>query len=279
MNSVNKTVLIFLFLISSDVLAQNGLTEQFNYAKQLFDQEKYFDAVTEFKRLLFFDNQNQYGFTSNYFIGLSYKNGGKFDEALRYFTLAEIKSKNDDEYFQAKSFEIRTNILRRTTDQANRILSQLENDDRFKSREKEIKYWRGWCYIFADDWDSAYKIFAENILDTTLANLCKTTDDDLYSVNFAKYSSYLIPGAGQFYTGEYVSGLLSLGWNILFGYLTVNSFVEDRVFDGVIVGNFLWLRFYSGNLQNAEKFARQKNLKVSNNALDYLQNYFIGEKP
>lgn len=275
----NKTVLILLFVLSSIAFAQNDLTKQFNYAKQLFDQEKYFDAVTEFKRLEFFDKQDKYHFDCNYYIGLSYKNGGKFDDALKYFTLAEIKSKDDSEYFLAKLFQIRTNILRRTTNQAKKILDQLENDGRFKSREKEIKYWRGWCYIFADDWDSAYKIFAENNLDTTLANLCKTTEDDLYSVNFAKYSSYLIPGAGQFYTGEIISGLLSLGWNILFGYLTVNSFVEERVFDGVIVGNFLWLRFYTGNLQNAEKFARQKNLKVSNYALDYLKNYFNGEKP
>lgn len=275
----NKIVLAFLLIISAKSFAQNTLQDQFDFASHLFKQEKYFDAITEFKRLLLFDKQNQFEFKADYYIGLSYKNGGKFDEALRYFTLAEIKSTNKDEYFLAKSFQVRTNILRRTINQANRILNQLEVGDTSKIKLNEIKYWRGWACIFADEWDKAEQIFSENKLDTALANLCGSVNDEMYSVNFAKYSSVIIPGAGQFYTGEYVSGLISLGWNILFGYLTINSFVEDRVFDGIVTGNFLWLRFYIGNLQNAENFVTQKNLKTSNSALDYLQNHFVGLKP
>ena len=275
----NRIVFTFILIISAKSFAQNNLQDQFDFASHLFQQEKYFDAITEFKRLLFFDKQNQFEYKANYYIGLSYKNGGKFDEALRYFTLAEIKSTNKDEYFLAKSFQVRTNILRRTINQANRILDQLEVEDTSKTKLNEIKYWRGWACIFSDEWDKAGQIFSENKLDTALANLCKSVDDEMYSVSFAKYSSYLIPGFGQFYTGEYVSGLISFGWNILFGYLTINSFVEDRVFDGIVIGNFLWLRFYIGNLQNAENFASLKNLKTSNSALDYLQNHFVGLKP
>lgn len=275
----NKIFLIFLLIISVKVVAQNSLQEQFNFATNLFQQEKYFDAITEFKRLLFFDKQNRFEFKANYYIGLSYKSGGKFDEAIRYFTLAEIKSTNKDEYFLAKLFQARTNILRRTINQANRILNKLELEETSKTKLEEIKYWRGWAYIFADEWDKAELIFSENKLDTTLANICKSVNDEMYSVNFAKYSSYLIPGFGQFYTGEYISGFISLGWNILFGYLTINSFVDERIFDGIIIGNFLWLRFYLGNTQNAEKFALQKNLIISNNTLNYLQNNFKGLKP
>jgi len=89
----------------------------------------------------------------------------------------------------------------------------------------------------------------------------------------------IIPGAGQFYTGEYVSGLLSLGWNVLWGYLTIKSFVDDRIFDGIMVGSLLWLRFYNGNTYNAEKFAEEKNLLISNKALLFLQHGYEGEKP
>jgi tetratricopeptide (TPR) repeat protein len=255
------------------------LQKQYDYANNLFNQEKYFDAITEFKRLQYFDLENQFEYQSNLLIGKSYKAGAKFDEAIKYFTLAEINSKNNEEYFISNILKARTNILRRTTNQAERILNELLIDPKFKSNENEIKYWLGWNYIFADNWKEAYQIFYENNLDTTLANLCKSVDDEMYSVNFAKYSSYVIPGAGQFYTGEYVSGLLSLSWNILAGYLTINSFTEERVFDGIITGNFLWMRFYSGNTQNAEKFAIQKNLQISNVGLNYLQFKFKGEKP
>ena len=217
-------------------------------------------------------------FQSNLLIGKCYKAGAKLDDAARYFTLAEMKASNNEDYFNSKILNARTNILRRTNKQAERILYQLERDSRFNSSIKEINYWRGWNYIFSDDWEKAYEIFSKENLDSALANLCESVNDEMYNVEFAKYSSYFIPGFGQFYTGEYLSGTLSLSWNVLFGYLTINSFVEDRVFDGIMVGNFLWLRFYSGNIQNAEKFAVQKNLQISNKALEYLQYQLQGQK-
>lgn len=279
MTFVSNKIFLLVVIFAADVFSQNTLEQQFDYANQFLNQEKYYDAITELKRLQFFDKENIYSFQSNLLIGKSYKAGAKFDEAVKYLTLAEISASNDEEYFVAKTLNARTNILRRTTKQAERILNDLLIDPRFKSNEKEIIYWIGWNYIFSDDWEKAYEIFNENNLDTTLANICKSVDDNMYNVNFAKYSSYLIPGLGQFYTGEYISGTLSLGWNILFGYLTINAFVEDRIFDAIIIGNFLWLRFYSGNIQNAEKFAIQKNLEISNNGLEYLQHRYLGERP
>lgn len=275
----NKKTFIIVLLLFLDVLAQSTLVQQFEFANQLFNREKYFDAITELKRLQFFDKKNSFSFQSNMLIGKSYKAGAKFDEAIKYLTFAEINTLDEEEYFLCKILNARTNILRRTTNQSGKILNELLNDPRFISKEKEIKYWIGWNYIFTDEWEKAFEVFNENRLDTTLAGLCKTAADEMYSVNFAKYSSYLIPGFGQFYTGEYISGTLSLGWNILFGYLTINAFMEERIFDGIIIGNFLWLRFYSGSIQNAEKFAVQKNLEISNNALNYLQKQFYGEKP
>jgi hypothetical protein len=279
MTFVNKNIFLLFVSLTSNVFAQSTLQQQYEYANQLFNQEKYYDAVTELKRLQYFDEENKFSYQSNLLIGKSYKFGAKFDEAVKYLTLAEIYAKSEEEYFVAKTLNARTNILRRTTKRAERILNDLLNDPRFRSNEKEIKYWMGWKYIFSDDWEKAYEIFNENSLDTALASLCKLVDQEKYSVNFAKYSSYLIPGFGQFYTGEYISSALSLGWNILFGYLTINAFVEDRIFDAIIIGNFLWLRFYSGNIQNAEKYAVQKNLEISNKALEYLQYSFKGERP
>jgi hypothetical protein len=279
MISVNKKIVLLFILFISNVFAQSTLQQQFNLANELFTKEKYFDAITELNRLQFFDKENLYAFQSNLLIGKSYKAGVKFDDAIKYFVLAEMKATNDEDYFTSKVLAARTNILRRTTKQSEKILIELLNDPKFISKEKEIKYWIGWNYIFSDEWEKAYEIFSEGNIDTTLADFCKSIDEEMYNKDFAKYSSYLFPGMGQFYTGEYVSGVLSLGWNVLFGYLTINAFAEDRIFDGIVVGNFLWLRFYSGNIQNAEKFAVQNNLLISNKALDYLQFHFQGKKP
>jgi len=271
-------VLLFILVSKVNLFAQDSFTDQFNYAKKLYEEEKYFDAVTEFKRLLFFYDGDIYSYESNLLTGLSYKNGAKFSEAIQHFTLAELNSKNIDEVFIVRLEIIKVSILRRTTGRALALLDSLQNDSKFISKADEINYWHGWAYIFSDDWENASLSFSSIQLNHQLALLCDSIANDLYDPTLAKALS-IIPGAGQFYTGEYVSGLISIGWNVLWGYLTINAFMEDRVFDGFMVGTLLLWRFYSGNIQNAEKFALEKNLEKTNSALRYLQNNYHGSKP
>ncbi|AFH49977.1 Hypothetical protein IALB_2274 [Ignavibacterium album JCM 16511] len=271
--------LFFLLLANFiNLFPQEFLSEQLKLADSLFTSEKYFDAITEYKRLLFFDSTKQFSYYANFKIGLAYKEGNKLSDAIRYFALAEMSANSSEQLFESKIYQVRTNILRRSTSRADKLLDELESDNRFSSNLKEIKYWRGWNKIFSENWDEAYKIFSE-INETKLAELCLNTHNKLYSVDFAKYSSMILPGFGQIYTGEYLNGLLSLAWNIFSGYLTINAFSSERIFDGIITANFLWLRFYRGNFQNAEKFASEKNLSITNETLKFLQNDFLGIKP
>ena len=276
------TKILFAFLLISvgtlTAIAQDSYDQQFNFAKKLYAEENYFDAVTEFKRLLFFDGSNKYSFESNYLIGQSYKNGGKFSDALLHFSIAEMQAHSTAEEFNCRIEIVKINILRRTTYKALALLDSLANDPEFKNNSDGINYWRGWAYIFSDDWERAALTFSEIQKAHHLALICDSVDNDLYNPDLAKYLS-IVPGAGQFYTGEYISGLLSIGWNVLWGYLTIDAFIEDRVFDGLLIGSLLWWRFYSGNIQNAEKFAIEKNLEKTNSALRYLQNDYNGRIP
>lgn len=279
MISASRLFFLLSFLFVINLHSQDKFENQFMYAKKLYDDESYFDAVTEFKRLLLFDSIGTYSYTANYYIALSYKAGGFFSESIRHFTLAELSSHSVEEVYSCRLETIKLNILRRSTDRANRLLDELSSDARFVDKIEELNYWRGWSLIFSDDWKAAETHFSKIDPEHRLALFSKAVHDSLYNVNFAKIISYIIPGAGQIYLGEYLSGSLSLGWNVLFGYLTVNAFVKDRIFDGFAVANFLWLRFYNGNIYNAEKFAKRKNNEITNRALDFLQYEYTGQKP
>ena len=270
---------ILVFVIAINLQAQFNSDEQFYYAKKLYDEEKYFDAVTELKRLLFFDNTNKYSYEANRLIGLSYKQGAKFSDAVYHFTLAEKNFITSEELFETRIEIIKVNILRRSTGRAFFLLDSLQSDKRFMNKIDEINYWRGWAFIFLDDWASASVSFASISPNHDLKSFADSINNQFYNVTLAKVLSIFVPGAGQLYTGEYVSGLISLGWNVLWGYLTVSAFVDDRVFDGFMIGTLLWWRFYTGNLQNAEQFALEKNLNISNDALRYLKNDYSGGKP
>lgn len=277
-SAISKIIILILLLVFTSG-AQTSLQNQFKIASQLYESENYFDAVTEFKRLLFFDSNNEYSFPANYYIGESYKAGGRFSDAVRHFILAELSAESIDEIYNAKIGNIKTNILRRTTDRSIRLIDEMLNDARFFDKKNELIYWKGWSYIFSGKWKEASEEFYRINPDHELYRLTLSIEDTLYSESLAKILSYAIPGAGQFYTGEYVSGLLSLGWNVLWGYLSINAFIEERVFDGLVITNFLWLRFYNGNIHNAEKFAVEKNNEIVNRALDFLQYNYMGEKP
>ncbi len=279
MISVIKKTFLILSLCVVSLHSQSGLEEQFNFAKKLYYEEKYFDAVSEFKRLIFFDEQKEYSFSANYYIASSYKAGGKFSEAIKHFTLAEISAKSIDDIYKSKIEIIKLNILRRTTNKAKQLIDNLFVDNRFEDKSDELYYWKGWAYIFSNQWEEASEEFYKINPDHELVSFSRNVNDSLYSETLAKVLSYIIPGAGQFYTGEYLSGFLSLGWNVLWGYSTINSFIEERIFDGFVTANFLWFRFYNGNIQNAENFVSQKNLEIANRALDYLQFQYPGKKP
>jgi hypothetical protein len=247
--------------------------------KGLFSGGEYFDAITEMKRLLFFDKEKKYAFEANEIIGECYKTGAKFTDAIIYFAKAEQNARSAEEIYKCRITIIRINILRRTNLRASSLLDALEKDHRFSDKTDEIYYWRGWNYIFSDEWIKASIQFSKISPDHQLKKLCDSIEARRFSINTAKLLSYFIPGAGQIYTGNYVSGLLSLGWNILWGYTTITAFNANRIFDGIVVANLLWFRFYDGSNQNAEKFAIERNVTIANNALFFLQHEYNGEKP
>ena len=271
-------ILLILNLILSNLLAQD-LDKQYNYANSLFNSEKYFDAITEYKRLLYFEKSEQYNYQSNFNIGLSYKFGAKYDEAIKYFYLSEMAAQSDSLKIKSRLQRIRINILRRTTDNAIVMLNELDIEFPNQVDSNTIAYWQGWAYIMADDWANASHSFDKIDCEHPLKKIANEVEDNKYSVTFATLISYILPGSGQFYTGNYVSGLLSLGWNVLWGYLTINAFVTDRVLEGILIGGLLWARFYRGNFKNAEKFAIEKNIEISNEAYKYLMNNYKGIKP
>lgn len=275
-------VLMNIFAFSLLVLllyGNNPLQQHFKYAEQLFDQESYYEAITEFKRLQFFDEENLFAYQSNYKIGVAYKKGGFYENAIEYLTKAKIATENPDEKIESEFQIIRTNILRKTFIRSHQLLNELEKQVADSSIQNEINYWRGWTHMLADDWSSAAESFAEVSNQHDLKILCERVENDKYSVTFARVISYILPGAGQFYTGNYFAGFMSLAWNVLWGYLTVDAFIEDRAFDGVMVGSLLWLRFYRGGIQNAEQVAENENIEIANKAFLYLMENYRGEKP
>lgn len=275
-----RKIILIIGILSSIIHSQNVDEKQFQLVRQLFDQQNYYDAITEARRLLFFSNNREKDFEIYMLVGRSYRIGTKFSDALKYFFEAEKSARTIDELFEAKIESIKIHILKRTTSIAMKNLEAMLADEKYFSYKEEINYWKGWTYIFQDDWRSAaetFRLLSEE--HKQLTSLCDSVENQKYSVSFAKTLSTILPGAGQIYTGNYSSGILSLAYCAGLFYITANAFVAQRIFDALMVANFLGFRFYRGNLHNAEQFAIQENINIANNALSFLQFQFKGKKP
>lgn len=270
--------IVFFLALASAVFAQGGFEVQKRYADSLFAAEAYFDAVTEYKRLLFFDEAGSGHFHAAYRIASAYREGARISDALRWFVRAEMVAANIEERFRAITGQVRMNILLGRYGAAESRLEEMKKNPTFTEYGKEITYWLGWTAVFEGAWDRAEALFDESGC-KELAQLTEQTRDKFSSETTAALLSHILPGAGQVYAGDILSGIGSAAWNLLWGWLTVKAFSEDRVFDGFAIGSLLWLRFYYGGVQNARDAVRRNNSRAANEALHYLQNTYKGEKP
>jgi len=271
---MNKNIFILaaIIFISGYMFCQDNLEEQYILAKDLYDKEKFFDAVTEFKRLIFFDNSGIYKAESEFYIGICYKKGGFYSEAIEHLASAKLVNKDEELAYKIRIEIIKNNILRRTIKNAFQEIAYLDTVVNDFEKKRELRTLRGFAHAFSEEWNAAAKCFRESGYYETAGLLAKTSGE-IYSETKAQILSAIIPGAGQIYTGNYINGIISLGLNFLTGYLTIYSFSEDRIFDGVMTGNFLWFRFYSGGISNSAKFAREKNKEISDKTMLILQKF------
>ncbi len=139
--------ILLLLIVSNAFASSNRIEELMAYADSLYSSDNLYEAITEYKRLLFFDNLDSYAYEANYKIGLCYKLGGKYDDAIKHLKIAEKKSTNVNLRANAKLQIIRANILRRTIPEALLLLEQVENQMSNKINPDSIYYWRGWALI------------------------------------------------------------------------------------------------------------------------------------
>ncbi len=283
--------LSIIIILHLNVLAQDissaELSAQFNYAKELFESEKYFEAITEFKRLIFFDREKRFSYQANLFIAKCYARGGWYTNADEYFNSASTFYKSSRDLYEIKLEKLKMFLISRNETKTLDLISEITARKDFSDFINESLYWSGVAHIFFNRAETA-KIYFDQIdsndvefydYSQLLSRICDTISVNQKSLLTAKILSYAFPGAGQFYMGEYFSGVISFAWNALSLYLAIDAFSSHRNFDGAVILGLLWYRFYAGNIENTENFAKDFNTKVLNNWLNYLQHEYKGPKP
>jgi tetratricopeptide (TPR) repeat protein len=275
-------ILLFLLITALPVLQISAqvkvspLRIQKLYADSLFNAGNYYQAITEYKRLIFFDKACELKTYSLEQIAVAYKKGGFYKNAADYFSEALINTEDIVEKGKIEISLVRTFLCERKIDKA---LNELDEYETFSGDSLIADYWRGWTYMLNNQTRLASYYFKRSKAGNEIAERLDSIAQKEYSVFNVKLMSYILPGSGQIYTGHYLSGAMSFAWNALFGYMTIKAFHDRRIVEGLLIGDLLWYRFYRGNIQNAEKFANEKNIKLINQLIENLQNNYKGKMP
>lgn len=278
LKNISKIICLIWLLCCQFNSAQKYLVNQFNYAQSLYGNEKYFDCITELKRLMLFDTSKVFSYRAQMLAGDCYKKGARFNDAAKYFNLAVQSAGSPQEEYFAMIAGIRNDILRNQPGMALYNLGRLAKDTAFSDLKKEIVYWRGWAFMRKGEWKNANKQFSMYGEDSVLINITKEAYEREYSPVKAKMLSIFLPGTGQMYSGSYISGLLSFALVVTGAVFTVKALISERLFDALIIGT-LAQRFYMGSINNSVDYAEKENDMLYNEVFTFLESKFSGIKP
>lgn len=273
MFTFNKFILSWIFLIwTLPVTAQDMAL---NLGDKFFKFGNYYDAITEYKRYIFFNSEKKDDSISYayYKIGLAFRNQGAWEEALSELRISIQTAKTERVRDERKIELAVVQIASGNYSAAEFLLIKLEMFSQIPELKQKAAFFRGIALLYSFKWkqaNEAFYMYSNNLKDASkgiskhVESLLSNAQNMKHkSPKLAKMLSTVLPGSGQFYAGDWWNGINALLINAATGYLLVNDILKRQYQDAIFNSLFLFGRFYSGNRYHAEEAAKKYNRKVN----------------
>ena len=256
--------LVFMLFAVSVAFADPVL----NMADSLKTSGFYDDAVTEYRRFLFFNDSPEKRSPVYSRLGYCYAYLGDRDAALDALNRAINFAENDSLAFQ---YRIDRAVIFTAVNEIAQAEVELEGVIAFadsgslKKRAGELMFL---VKVLRHDWSGAQVIYdtllrKENELSDSLRLvLAEASDINYKSPGKAMLLSTFLPGLGQVYNGRWLSGLNALALNFALGYLTVDLLSDREYVPAFLSLAFLFQRYYNGNRGTAYNQAVEHNHRL-----------------
>lgn len=135
----------------------------------------------------------------------------------------------------------------------------------------------GFTYLVSNDLEEARRCFH----DAGYAAI--ESDIDMYirqpkkSLRTASMLSLVCPGAGEIYAGNVTLGIRDFILNAGTIFLLYNAVRQKKYVDALLIFNFLFNRFYTGSIYNAQKTAISTNERKQQEWLGYMKSTYFQE--
>lgn len=256
-----------IFAISDDVLST---------ANDLTNKEFYDDAITEYKRFIFFNPNISQTAEAYYKMGLCYRSEGKMHDAISALNKSVFLSDDFSLANERRLILATTLIASRNYNLAKLELAKIINSTNDEKILRKALYFYGISAIYNRDWRSAEeyfgKFYQKEEYKGKINVIIKTTEKSYKSTTKAKIFSAIIPGAGQIYSGNWRDGINAFFLNgVIISGIIYN--INKKDYANALMIAYLFLpRYYNGNIYRAEKDVEKYNKKLD----DQIANSLIG---
>jgi len=244
-----KKGLIFLFL--SFLLLSDSVL---NHANYLYSRGFCYEAVTEYKRFLFFNPEYPERGKIFYRIGDCMRREGRLDQALKYLKRAMALG--------YKKAITTTGVILIAKGDYESAYALLSYGLKFKEIKGEAIFYMGVSSLMMGDYERAINSFQLSLGDKG-RELCLRIEKLKHgkSPELASFLSRILPGAGQLYAGsfkDFVAGLLTSGVTLYFlGY----HVAHEKFLEAILIYVPLFQRYYLGGEKRAARIVKKRELQ------------------
>lgn len=265
-----RTILLISFnLLLVGLSGAQSLQETIAFADFQYDQGNYSEAIADYSRAIFFDKGAHQEYLHQK-IASSYFLSGDYQKAWLHYNVAWSFCSNDGRVCNNYIYKMANcKILEHQYKQALIDLFGLD----LQTAEDSLKYhfYLATVYFALEDFDRAISYFIQSIPENDSIKKGEleklfSNRKDLYRPNpkTAKILSVIIPGMGQFYSGNIQDGFNSM---LLTGGIIVLATVIIQnygVVDGLVSAAPWYQRYFQGGYTKAEQVAVDKRQKKRN---------------
>lgn len=255
-------VFFLIVIICGNLQAQSELLKT---VLHLYTAERYFDCVTEAKRLLFFSENRREKTIASYCAGSSYAAGGFYDNAHEFLRAAEISADSEELQFLCARKRALLFLETGKEDAAVKLIQRFIKPGSSISVQAQL-----WRYALSVPGNRYADTLSETTKSEELNTIIKAYKSERKKEWPYMLLSFAVPGGAIAALGDIPGGILSFAWTAAAGWLTVYNIEREKNLEAGLSAYFLLARFYGGNVRNTQKLLEDKNTLALTNVRERL---------